>query len=193
MLTLRDRGANAIQMAARPKVGIPGTKDAALVDANGTPVAPLPQGVTFHDAPTHCDERGTVTELFDKRWNWHPGPVDFVYSFSLRPGKVKGWGMHLKHEDRYFVLFGEMKVVMFDDRQDSPSRGLVAEVALSHYRRRLMNIPAGIWHLNWNIGQTDVVVVNFPTMPYDHANPDKYRLPLDTDKIPYRLPHLSGF
>ena len=31
------------------------------------------------------------------------------------------------------------------------------------------------------------------TKPYDHANPDKYRLPLDTDQIPYRFEDVSGW
>ena len=76
---------------------------------------------------------------------------------------------------------------MYDDRTDSPTRGLVSKVILSEYQRRLMNIPAGIWHADRNIGSKDAVVINFPTKPYDHENPDKYRLPLDTDKIPYKF------
>jgi len=29
-----------------------------------------------------------------------------------------------------------------------------------------------------------VRVVNFPTIPYDHSNPDTYRLALETDELP---------
>jgi len=57
----------------------------------------------------------------------------------------------------------------------------------------LMNIPAGIWHANHNIGNKDVVVVNFPTRPYQHDDPDKYRLPLDTDQIPYKFEDPHGW
>ena len=91
---------------------------------------------------------------------------------------VKGWGMHKKHEDRYFILAGELEVVLYDERPDSATNGQVSTVGLSEYRRRLMNIPAGVWHANRNIGAKDVIVINCPTMPYDHADPDKYRLPL---------------
>ena len=168
-------------------------QDRATVDPSGEPLTTLPQGVIFHRVPTHLDERGSVCEIFDTRWNWHPDPIVFVYSFTIRPGKVKGWGMHKLHEDRYFVLSGEMEVVLFDSRVDSPTRGTVARVFLSHYDRRLMNIPAGVWHANRNLGQSDVVVVNFPTIPYDHSNPDKYRLPLDTDQIPYKFEGVAGW
>jgi len=47
----------------------------------------------------------------------------FAYVFTLRPGVVKGWGMHLEHEDRYFILHGELEVVMYDDRPASPTAG----------------------------------------------------------------------
>jgi len=38
----------------------------------------LPEGVTFRDEVTHIDARGTVTELFDQRWNWHKDPLAFT-------------------------------------------------------------------------------------------------------------------
>ena len=168
-------------------------QDKETVNAAGETLTVLPHGLTFHRVPTHLDDRGSVCEMFDTRWNWHPEPIHFVYSYTIRPGRVKGWGMHKLHEDRYFVLFGEMEVVMYDSRPDSPTRGTVASVVLSHYDRRIMNIPTHVWHACRNLGQTDVVVVNFPTIPYDHSNPDKYRLPLDTDEIPYKFADRAGW
>lgn len=161
------------------------TRDPATVTASGERLEQLPEGVSFRDAVTQVDDRGSVVELFDPRWGWTDDDLVFAYVFTLRPGKVKGWGMHLKHEDRYFILYGDMAVVLYDDREDSPTRGLVATVYMSEHQRRLMNIPPGIWHANHNLGDKEVTVVNFPTKPYDHERPDKYRLPLDTDQIPY--------
>lgn len=168
-------------------------RDTQTVTAEGESVQPLPAGVTFHDVITQVDDRGMVCELFDPRWGWHKDPLVFAYTFTIRPGMIKGWGVHREHEDRYFILFGEMETIFYDDRPESPSRGLVARVVLSEYRRRLMNIPTGVWHAHRNIGAKDVVVVNFPTIPYDHANPDKYRLPLNTDKIPYTFDNPRGW
>ena len=177
-------------MAINPREYI---KDPPSVTSDGTPLAQLPDGVTFKDVPVHVDDRGFVVEAFDPRWGWHPDPFAFSYVFTIRPGKIKGWGVHMRHEDRYFILFGDMEIVMYDEREDSPTNGLVAKVVLTEHKRRLMNIPAGIWHANRNIGSKDVVVVNFPTIPYDHADPDKYRLPLDTDRIPYTFPEAQGW
>jgi dTDP-4-dehydrorhamnose 3,5-epimerase len=168
-------------------------KDRQTVTACGESTRAVPAGVTFHDVITQTDDRGTVVELYDPRWGWHAAPLVFSYCFTIRPGVTKGWAVHEKHEDRYFILFGETQVVLYDERPDSPTRGLVAEVVLSEYRRRLMNIPAGVWHAERNIGGKDVVVINFPTVPDDHASPDKYRLPLDTARIPYRFENTRGW
>ena len=31
------------------------------------------------------------------------------------------------------------------------------------------------------------------TRPYDHAHPDKYRLPIDTDRIPHKFGRGAGW
>jgi dTDP-4-dehydrorhamnose 3,5-epimerase len=168
-------------------------QDAATVSSDGASLTVLPEGVTSRDATTHTDDRGTVCEMYDPRWGWHPDPMVFAYMYTLRPGKVKGWGMHMDHEDRYFIVHGEMEIVMYDGREESSTHGLVAKLVMSEHHRRLVSIPTGVWHANHNIGSSDVLVVNFPTRPYDHDKPDKYRLPLDTDQIPYVWPKSAGW
>src|SRR5688572_21796367 len=167
-------------------------RDRQTVTATGESLQEVPVGVVFKDVTTHVDERGTVVELFDPRWEWHPDPLVFVYSFTVRPGMVKGWGMHKRHDDRYFILQGEMEVVLYDDRPDSPTRGLLSKIYMSEYKRQLMSIPSGVWHADHNIGTRDCVVVNFPTIQYDHTNPDKYRLPIDNDLIPHKFENVRG-
>lgn len=167
-------------------------RDRQTVTPDGESVKPIVHGVSFREVATHVDDRGTVCEVFDPRWAWHPDPLVFVYTWTLRPGWVKGWALHREHEDRYLVLSGDLRVVLYDEREDSPTQGLVSEIYLTAYRRRLMNIPAGVWHADHNVGSSDVVVVNCPTIPYDHANPDKYRLPIDTDRIPFEFEGVKG-
>jgi dTDP-4-dehydrorhamnose 3,5-epimerase len=168
-------------------------RDRQTVTPEGEPVDQVPAGVCFHDVPIQIDERGSLREIYDLRWNFHPDPLVYCYYFTVRPGIVKGWAMHKRHDDRYFIISGEVEVVLYDDRPESPTCGLLAKVVLSEYRGRLMSIPAGVWHADRNIGSKDVVAINFPTIPYDHENPDKYRLPLDTDRIPYKFERPTGW
>ena len=167
-------------------------QDRKTTDAARDGIVSLPFGASFKDSITHIDDRGSVTELYDPRWDWHPEPLVFVYMFTIRPGTAKGWGLHKLHEDRYFVIRGEMELLLYDPRPDSPSCGKISKVYLSASRPRLVNIPRYVWHADVNIGTEDLMVVNFPTMQYDHDNPDKYRLPLDTDLIPHDFGDVRG-
>ncbi len=63
-------------------------RDKATVTSAGESLGALPHGLKFHPVTTHLDERGAVCELFDPRWNWHPDPIVFVYSFTIRAGKI---------------------------------------------------------------------------------------------------------
>jgi dTDP-4-dehydrorhamnose 3,5-epimerase len=168
-------------------------RDKQLATPDGTIVQQLTHGVQIRHLTTHADLRGSVTELFDPRWGWHPDPLVFSYFFTIRPGVAKGWNLHREHEDRYVILFGELELVFYDPRPDSPTCGKVSKVVMSENRRCLVNVPKNVWHADHNIGTKDAVVVNYPTIQYDHTNPDKYRLPLDTDLIPYKFPNAIGW
>lgn len=162
-------------------------RDVQTVDAAGRAIGRLPEGVVVRELVTHPDERGTVCELYDPRWGASPEPMAFAYMFTIRPGWSKGWGIHREHDDRYAFVSGELEVVLYDQRPDSATTGLEARITLSTYHRKLLTIPRGVWHAERNIGATDVLVVNFPTIVYDHERPDKVRLPLDTDQLPVDL------
>jgi dTDP-4-dehydrorhamnose 3,5-epimerase len=163
-------------------------RDVATVTPEGQPLQGLIEGVSFRELPTHIDERGSVVELYDPNWQWHPEPLVFAYSFTIRPGFVKGWNLHQEHEDRYVVLQGELQLTLYDPRPESPTFGHVNKIVSTHYNRRVVTFPKNVWHADYNLGSSDGLVVNFPTRPYNHANPDKYRLPLDTPLIPFSFP-----
>lgn len=166
---------------------MPIVRDTETVTPTGQRIAPLPEGMVVRDLVTHVDERGTVCELYDPRWGVSPDPLVFSYMFTIRPGMAKGWGVHRRHEDRYAFIGGELELAFYDAREDSATAGRESRLFLSAYHRKLLTIPRGVWHAERNVGDADVLVVNFPTIPYDHANPDKYRLPLHTDELPVQL------
>ena len=167
--------------------------DRQMVTTEGRPVGRLTEGVSVRRIPTQVDDRGSVFELYDPRWDFHPEPMVFAYCFTLRPGRVKGWALHKQHDDRYVLLQGQLKLVLFDPRPHSSTYGEVCEIWLTEFDRKVVSIPEFVWHADHNVGSTDVVAVNFPTIPYNHSNPDKYRLPVDTDLIPYQFPAGAGW
>ena len=163
-------------------------QDRPTVTAAGEPKRRLTDGVRIRPLPTHFDQRGSVTELFDPRWKFHPDPLVFAYCFTIRPGVVKGWNLHQRHEDRYALIKGELELVLYDSRETSPTFKEVCVIRISETSRVLVTVPINVWHADFNVGTEDVIVANFPTTAYDHNDPDKWRLPIDTPLIPYSFP-----
>lgn len=184
---LRSAGSHLDEMLASS------TRDAATVTSDGRSLRRMIEGVTFRDIPTQTDERGTLFEVFDTRWDWHPEPFTSGHCFTIRPGYVKGWMLHKTFEDRTMVLAGEVLLVLFDPRPASSTCGVVSEIFLSECNRRIVSVPNNVWHAAKNIGQTQALIADFPTRLYQHDNPDKYRLPLDTPLIPYSFKDAKGW
>lgn len=168
-------------------------KDVQTVTAEGQSVRPQIQGAILRRTAPIEDERGHVTEIYRPSWGVHEMPLVYVYQAMLRPGKVKGWGVHAKQDDRVFCVVGSLRVVLYDVREDSPTKGLLNVHVLSEQNRGLLIIPAGVYHAVQNIGLNDAYFVNMPTRPYDHEDPDKRRLPLKNDLIPFSFDDGPGW
>jgi dTDP-4-dehydrorhamnose 3,5-epimerase len=160
-------------------------KDPQTVTPSGERVTPLIAGVTIRSLVTHEDERGDLFEMYDPAWGVHPDPLVYVYQTSLRPGMIKGWIVHEKQDDRIATMIGHMRWVLFDNRPDSSTYRHLNVHTLSERVRSLLIIPRGVYHAVENVGTSDAIFVNMPTRAYDHADPDKYRLPLKNDLIPF--------
>lgn len=160
-------------------------KDASTVTQEGARKLKYIEGVTIRSAVTHPDERGTLTEIFNPAWGVHDAPLVYIYQFTIRPRTVKGWVKHLHQDDRLFVSQGIVKFVLYDDRPESPTYKMVNEIFVSEYNRALVMYPPNIYHALQNVGDKDALIINMPTRAYDHENPDKYRLPVNNDLIPY--------
>lgn len=162
-------------------------KDEQLVTSEGERVHELIHGVRVRHATTHADERGDLCEIYDERWEFTTDPVPYAYFVTLNPGSVRGWVVHLEQDDRLFFASGTIKVGLYDAREDSPTVDLLNVFYFGTNDRALLRIPAGVFHAVKNVGAGEAVFVNLPSRPYDHASPDKYRLPADSEEIPYRI------
>lgn len=160
-------------------------KDRQTVTPDGVSVAPLIDGVVIQRVPPQEDERGEVVEIWNRTWPGLDFPVVHVYQVSTRPGQVRAWTMHLRQDDRLFVSRGRLRFGLYDDREDSPTRGMLSVFTLSDHQRAMVRIPSGVWHGVQNVGEVDGVFINLPSRPYHYEDPDKFRLPLTNDLIPF--------
>jgi dTDP-4-dehydrorhamnose 3,5-epimerase len=159
--------------------------DPATVTPAGERLDPLIDGVVTRRAVVQSDQRGTVSEIFNPAWGFTDEPLVYVYQVSIYPGQKKGWVVHHDQDDRLFFDNGALKLVLYDAREDSTTKGMVNELFAGTANRMLVRIPAGVVHAVANVGVGEARFVNLPTRPYNHERPDKVRLP--DDAVPYEL------
>ncbi len=159
--------------------------DEQTITADGELISPRIEGLIIRPLRPIEDKRGEVVEVFRPSWEVHPDPLVYVYQVGIRPGAIKGWTKHEKQDDRIYVCRGYLRWAFFDDREDSITYKMFNKFAFSERNRALIIIPRGVYHAVQNIGDTEAIFVNMPTEPYDHRTPDKYRLPIKNDLIPF--------
>ncbi len=150
-------------------------------------------GVVIRRIATQEDERGEVCEILNPAWGVHPAPIVYVYQTTLRPGRIKGWVVHREQDDRLFVSMGRLRIGLFDNRPESTTYRMLNVFTVTERSRALVIIPRNVFHGVQNVGETEAVFINMPTRPYNHANPDKYRLPLKNDLIPFDFNTPAGW
>jgi dTDP-4-dehydrorhamnose 3,5-epimerase len=161
--------------------------DPPTVTPSGERLAPVIDGVITRRVVVQSDERGSVSEIFNPAWGFTSEPIVYVYETTIHPRQKKAWIVHREQDDRLFFNQGAAKVVLYDARVGSPTKGLVSELFVGAANQTLLRIPAGVFHGVVNVGPDPVRFINLPTRPYRHDNPDKLRLPADSEAIPYRI------
>lgn len=168
-------------------------KDSPTVTPDWKRLEPLIEGVVIKYVPPVEDERGEVCEMYRPSWGVSADPLVYVYAVTIRPRRIKGWVVHRKQDDRIFVLRGTVRCALYDDRHDSPTHRRLNVFTVSERRRALVIFPRGVYHAVQNIGESEALFVNMPTASYDHANPDKFRLPVKNDLIPFSFEDSLGW
>jgi dTDP-4-dehydrorhamnose 3,5-epimerase len=142
---------------------------------------------TIHDvrvAPLRRipDERGAILhmlreddEVFER--------FGEIYFSLVYPGVVKGWHVHKRMTLNYAVPVGMVKLVCYDDRDGSPTRGVVQELHTGELNYALITIPPGVWNGFKGEGSGPALVANCATVAHDPEEIE--RLDPTSSAIPY--------
>jgi dTDP-4-dehydrorhamnose 3,5-epimerase len=146
----------------------------------------LIEGAEVRQLKKTVDERGYLCELLRKDWSIFKEFAMTYFSVTF-PGVVRAWHRHPKSKqtDYMCVLQGTGKIVVYDDREGSPTKGSINEFIVGEDNPTLVKIPGECWHGFKALGVKPVILVNSPTGLYDYDKPDEEKLPPDTNKIPY--------
>lgn len=139
-------------------------------------------GVRISPLKQILDERGKIMHMLRSDAQWFTGFGEIYFS-CVYPGAVKAWHIHQRMILNYAVPQGRIKLVLYDDRADSLTRGQVQEIFLGPDNYCLVTIPPLVWNGFKGIGTEMALVANCASIPHDPQ--EIARLDPADNSIPY--------
>ena len=109
------------------------------------------------------------------------GEIYFSYVF---PNKIKAWHIHKKMTLNYVSVLGKIKLVLYDDRENSKTKGEIQEIILSKDNHVLVSIPPMIWNGFTSLENNFAILANCSDIPHDKF--EIKRLDYNDPKFPYK-------
>lgn len=128
------------------------------------------------------DERGKIMHMM-KATDPHFEKFGEIYFSCSWPGTVKAWHIHTRMTVNNAVISGRAKLVLYDLREDSPTRGGLQEIFLGEDNHVLVRIPPGIANGYKAYGDKMVILANCATIA--HEPEEMKRMPPFDPSIPY--------
>lgn len=143
---------------------------------------PEVEGVIVKQLKQIFDERGKISHMMRRD---DPNFVKFgeIYFSTVYPNVVKAWHLHKIQTDNFCVIKGMAKVVLYDDREGSRTRGNLMELLIGEQNYVLVSIPPGVIHGIKGIGTEPAIIANCCTEPYNEK--DEFRIDPYNNNIPY--------
>ena len=129
------------------------------------------------------DERGTIFHRL-KATDPHFRQFGEIYFSSIHPGVVKGWHKHREMTLNYACIVGRIKLVVYDPRPDSPTRGHLTEIFLGPDSYSLAMVPPDVWNGFKCMGDKTAIVANCCTHAHDDSlseRMDPFASPIEYD------------
>jgi len=128
------------------------------------------------------DERGKIMHML-RRDDPEFGEFGEVYFSVIHPGVIKAWHLHTRMTLNYTCPVGLIKLVLYDARHDSPTRGKLMELFLGPDCYRLVQVPPGVWNGFKGIATQPSLVCNCASIPHDPEEIE--RMDPMSPEIPY--------
>ena len=89
-----------------------------------------------------------------------------IYFSCVNPGAIKAWHIHSEMTLNYAVVWGMIKFVLYDDRPESPTRGMLQELFIGESNYCLVTVPPKVWNGFKGIGEKMAIVANCTDITY---------------------------
>lgn len=91
-------------------------------------------------------------------------------------GTIKAFHWHKEQDDLWFVASGKAAIVLYDQRDGSPTKGKTQVIEAGEDNWKLVLIPVGVAHGYKVISNNPCGLVYFVTKAYNPSDPDEERI-----------------
>jgi len=141
-------------------------------------------GVKIHKLNIISDDRGSVLHIL------RIDSVDFCgfgecYCSEILPNSIKAWKLHKEQTQQFAVPIGKIKLVMYDERKNSPSFGktMISILGRPDFYNRII-IPPNIWYGFKCVSTIPALIVNCANLVYNKY--ESVAIKKDNINIPYK-------
>lgn len=143
------------------------------------------EGVVSFRPLVHVDARGSVMRMLRTDDPQYAGFGEIYFS-TVNPGIVKGWKRHREMTMTLATPAGRILLVLYDDREGSPTVGTIQEFELGPHDYQVVTVPPMLWNGFMGLGEQPSIVANCASIRHRPDEADS----CDTGNaiIPYRWP-----
>lgn len=158
------------------------------VDRDWMPIAPIGiGGVHIKELKNVVIRSGILTECFRPEWFDPPFQAAHVIYMSLLPGGVSSWHCHRQQADVIIPIRGQLRIGIYDGREDSPTYKEFRKLHVSVARPVAIQVPTLVWHAIRNPTNEEAAYIVVNDQPYHYEEPDDWILPAGSSAIPHSL------
>jgi len=139
-------------------------------------------GVVIKPLKVFKDERGQLMHMMRSDDPLFKGFGEIYFSV-VKAGVVKGWKRHQRMVQSFAVPQGMLKLVIYDDRAGSSSKGKVQEIVFGDKQYQLVQVPPLVWY-SFTAAEGDfAMIANCASIPHDPQETEQKDL--NDPAIPY--------
>jgi dTDP-4-dehydrorhamnose 3,5-epimerase len=149
----------------------------------------LIKDVVIHPYKVNEDASGVLVETLRKDWTdiYNEGREFFMQYYSETPSGIARdedvWHYHpTVQDDRFAVVKGEIVVAIADNREDSPTKGLLNLFYINaRINPYIVLIPRRTLHGFLVVSKEPAILINFPTGLYNST--EEGRIPYEKENV----------
>ena len=124
------------------------------------------EGVKISQLKQIKDERGKIMHMLRS-----DSPIfksfGEIYFSTINPKIIKAWHLHKEATLNYACIKGEVNLVLYDDRENSRTRGKYESIILSPKKYSLITIPPFIWNGFKGLDKEESIIANCLDLPHN--------------------------